>query len=161
MKKFDVHLPIRNDVDEYKRTLLPTVHVENIKSYCILPELITQTVSALADGHELDGNHILDINSKFGIDCSGSHQVRHQLSGNDNDRLDLNSASSIGAFWCPLELTYGDRTLWTNCLPNSTLFSRPVCLMRAKETRDCIDQNFKPFLDSVHQLENSPIQIDL
>ena len=162
MAEFDFHLPTRNEVDKYKKTLLPKIEVENTKTFCHLPELITQTVLALTEGCTCSfiGGNVFHINSKFGIDGSGSHQIRHQLSGNEDDPHDLNSVSYIGAFWCPLELKYGSYTLWTNPVPNSTLFSRPVCLMRAKETRKCVEKNFKIFLDAAHQLESSSLQIE-
>ena len=86
------------------------------------------------DGQSLkDSNNVFSINSKFGIDGSSSHQIRHQLSGEEDNPCDMNSVSYIVAFWCPLELKLGDNILWTNNVPNSTLFSRPVCLMRTKE----------------------------
>ena len=54
--------------------------------------------------------------------------------------------SYIGAFWCPLEVKIGDEVIWTNPVPGSISYTRPVCLLRGKEEREIVLNHFKPIL---------------
>ena len=100
----------------------------------------------------------LFITSKFGLDGSGSHQIRHQKADKE-DVPGRDPVSFIGAFWCPLKLTSTDAVVWENPLPNSTLFCRPVSLMRGKEERENIDIHFKPILENIDSLETNSTPI--
>ena len=76
----------------------------------------------------------------------------------DDDNVDAGGddkpeSSYIGAFWCPLSVTLNDENIWTNKLPNSTLFCRPLCLIREKENRASVLEHFKPYIDSAHTME--------
>ena len=97
--------------------------------------MIKQAASALIEFNTLEtitsrNNYKLD--SKFGLDGSGSHQIRQQSAEIADHREE--TANYIRAFWCPLELKVNDKVLWTNPRPNSTLHAHTVCLMRDKET---------------------------
>ena len=94
---------------------------------------------------------ILSVTSKFGLDGSGCH-IRHQKLDNDDVPGTL-STNYFGAFWCPLQLKANDEVVWENPLPNSTLYCRPVCLMRGKETRENVEDHFKPIMDDILRVE--------
>ena len=140
--------------------------VEATKTFCHFETLVTDTLQSLMmlDTHNVQPNARVHIDSKFGIDGSGSHQIRHQLAEKgvieteDDDNVDAGGddkpeSSYIGAFWCPLSVTLNDKTIWTNKLPNSTLFCRPLCLIREKENRASVLEHFKPYIDSAHTME--------
>ena len=157
-------LPIRNTVDVCKKTLLPlSVSSQPIKASCDLLELITQTISSLlkVNNMPLDGN--LKVIAKFGLDGSGSHKVRHQIvegECNGSEEEDMETKSYLGGFWCPLHIYRGDEVLWTNPFPNSILYARPVCLVREKETRESVDDHFKPYMDQLNDLQKGFVQIN-
>ena len=72
--------------------------------------------------------------------------IRHQK-GNENE-IPGQSVSYIGAFWCPIQLSTLDEVVWENPLPNSTLYCRPVCLMRGKETRENVEEHFQHVMNT-------------
>ena len=151
-------LPVRNSVDEYKKQLLPAIHSTPIKASCDIEELITQTVTSLMEIEKAavaHGQHVKLI-AKFGLDGSGHHRIRHQ---NQEVQSDPVMTNYIGAFWCPLKIDIEELPVWTNHLPNSTLYARPVCLMREKETCETVQDHFKPFMDKLAGLENDLIPL--
>ncbi len=156
--KSGIDLPTRNAVDIYKKTLLPkSIEVEATKTSCPIKEVITQTVEAIvnvagAATTELQQTGGVVVDSKFGLDGSGSHQIRHQSAEGD-DSVEQGS-NYIAAFWCPLEVKIGEDVIWTNILPNSVLYARPICLIRAKENRQSVAEHFKPIITQLKQLED-------
>ena len=162
-------LPIRNEVDKFKKTLLPSLIVsESVKSSCDLQELVCQTVSSLLEIKEVTPTSDIKVVAKFGLDGSGSHKIRHQNvemeDGSDDDseedeEEDEETTSYLGGFWCPLLISCRDITLWSNPLPNSILYARPLCLVREKETRESVQDHFKPYMDKLVEFENTPIPI--
>ena len=160
---FSTTLPLQNDVDKHKVTLIPPIIVEETKASCNINELIAQTLSAILNLEstiQLDGKMNISVNSKFGLDGSGSHQIRHQFAS-ENDNTDSEEGNNyIGAFWCPLEVKANDTIIWTNPLPNSILYTRPVCLMREKENRISILQHFQPYIAELKSLETEHIQLN-
>ena len=83
-----------------------------------LSVLIVDTVRFLIalSSPPLKPNDRVHIDAKFGIDGSGSHQIRHQLAENDepgNDNYRQNCETSyIGTFWCPLSVTSNEKVIW-------------------------------------------------
>ena len=160
-------LPVRNAVDQCKKTLLPKSIVSTpIKASCEVQELITQTVTSLLEIEKaaVSDDADLKVVAKFGLDGSGQHKIRHQ---NQKDQEEDGESSDeetvltsyIGAFWCPLHIYCGEVLLWTNPLPNSILYARPVCLLREKENRETVLKHFKPFMDKLAGMENELIPI--
>lgn len=160
-------LPIRNTVDATKKTLLPpSVLSEPVKASCDVLELITQTVSSLLNLKNMSPTGNLRVVAKFGLDGSGSHKVRHQKvegessdDNSDEEEEEKETKSYLGGFWCPLHVYHGDEMLWTNPFPNSILYARPVCLVREKETRESVEEHFKPYMDQFHELQKGFVQI--
>ena len=144
-----VHIPNRNVVREYSRTLVPTVIecrdnrgiiVENLK------ETIGLTVSRLID--QLVKMNItvptnLTYKQKTGHDGAGGQSVYR---ANENPMSDPN----IFAKMCvPLSLvdTNTEELLWKNETPNSAFYTRPLALIAEKESADLIkfiNQTFEP-----------------
>ena len=56
-------------------------------------------------------------------------------------------------FWCPITIELNGADVWSNKLPNSTMYSHPLCLMREKENRESVLKHFKPYIDSAHEME--------
>ena len=81
------------------------------------------------------------------------------IDGSDDDGDGKETTSYLGGFWCPLNISSGDLTLWSNPLPNSTLYARPLCLVREKETRESVKEHFKPYMDQLADFENTLISI--
>ena len=163
LKKYSFDLPIRNSVDAFKKTLLPPITSEEIKAYCDVTAMIKQTVSSLFELNDISpivSTIPIDVKAKFGLDGSGSHQVRHQNVNGEKESEECES-SYIGSYWCPLKIRIGDVVVWQNPLPNSIVYARPICIMRAKETRDVIKEHFKPFMDVLHGLESEPVPLQL
>ena len=57
----------------------------------------------------------------------------------ETPHLDHNKTNSFLLIcYCPLDLRCNNEVVWTNPVPNSTGFARPISLARAKEERDVI-----------------------
>ena len=96
------------------------------------------------------------VDSKFGLDGSGSHNYRHQLTSNEED--DLKGTNYIASFWCPLSIKdRNGQKIWSNPMPNSIIYARPVTIVKAKETRGSIEEHFKPSLTSLKTNETVPL----
>ena len=86
-----IHLPPRNEIDSYKKTLMCEFKVESTKTSCEFPVLVIDTVQSLLKLQStslVDGDTI-QVEGKLGIDGSGSHQIRHQLAeeeGEDDEK---------------------------------------------------------------------------
>ena len=160
LSDFSISLPVRNDIDTFKKGLMCDYFVEATKTFCHFDVLVIDTLQSLINLNKtslIKKNDEIHLESKFGIDGSGSHQIRHQVVDDESDDEDENDEKSesnyIGAFWCPLSVTMNGKVIWTNELPNSTLFCRPLCLIREKETRASVLEHFKPYIDSAHLFE--------
>lgn len=152
-------IPTRNEVDSYKKTPLPTeiVNEDNLCS-CEINTIIKQTVDSLLDISNIkpDPNDMYYVDSKFGLDGSGSHNYRHQLTSNEED--DLKGTNYIASFWCPLSIKdRNGQKIWSNPMPNSIIYARPVTIVKAKETRGSIEEHFKPSLTSLKTNETVPL----
>ena len=77
--------------------------MEPTKTSVKLNDIIKQTISELLvlEGVSQSESLRVDVTSKFGLDGSGSHQIRHQKAEKEDDADGL---SYIGAFWCPLAI---------------------------------------------------------
>ena len=132
-KQYKFLLLISNDIDAYKKTLIPPISDTETKTSCDFLTMIKQTVSALVDLKTLEAiasrnNYKLD--SRFGLDGSNSHQIQQQSAENADDREE--TANYIGAIWCPLELKVNGNVLWKNPRPNLTLYAHLyTCLFNA------------------------------
>ena len=153
-----LELPVRNATSEYKATLLPqSVESDEIQTGCDIKELVAETVNAILkiSAPLAVGVGPLKVIAKYGLDGSGSHNVRHQQSSSEEEPSKADP-SYIGSFWCPLEIkdTNGE-TIWTNPLPNSPIYARPVSLVRAKENRENVAEYFEPTLVKLKELETT------
>ena len=113
-------MPIRNDIDVHKKTLIPPNSVTETSTPCEFLTMIKQTVSALIDLNTLEAmtsRNYYKLDSKFGLNESGLHQIQKQSVENADDREE--PANYIGAFWSPLEFKVNGNVLWTNPRPNS------------------------------------------
>ena len=153
------NFPTRNKVDDYKSSLLPD-HVisDDTKTSSPVIEVIENTVNSLCNLSDKPEITEVYVSAKYGLDGSGSHSYRHQLSG-DAETTDTEAKDNnyIGSFWCPLDIKDKDENvLWKNPLPNSILYARPTALVKAKETRENIKEHFEPTLDDLVAMENVP-----
>ena len=96
---------------------------------------------------------------KFGVDGSGSHKIRQQLVDTElalteTGHLDPKKANSfLISCYVPLELSCDNAIVWTNPVPNSTAYARPVALTRAQENRDVLSVEMEPAFDSIIRQE--------
>ena len=146
--------PPRNDIDSYKKTLYPTVKSGPLSASVGVKELFDSTLFDIIDNEllsqsigELSIDASIDFQVKAGLDGSGSHKKRQQLSGDeDDDRLIGNSDSFVGVFMTPMLISVdsGDQNvvLWQNPTPNSTFRTRPIHLYKAKESRSFVEEIF-------------------
>ena len=149
---------INKSYQTYKATLLPqSVESDEIQTGCDSKELVAETVNAILkiSAPLAVGVGPLKVIAKYGLDGSGSHNVRHQQSSSEEEPSKADP-SYIGSFWCPLEIkdTNGE-TIWTNPLPNSPIYARPVSLVRAKENRENVAEYFEPTLVKLQELETT------
>jgi hypothetical protein len=162
-------LPVRNTIDTFKKSLLPpSVLSESVKTSCDLVDVISQTVHSLLEVQEEIPVADVKVIAKFGLDGSGSHKIRHQVvdresseDSSSDEEEEKETTSYLAAFWCPLHIRCGDETLWSNPLPNSILYARPVCLVREKETRESVEQHFKPHMDKLAAIEKGVVQVEI
>ena len=120
LKQYKFLLPIKNDIDVHKKTLIPPNSVTETSTPCEFLTMIKQTVSALIDLNTLEAmtsRNYYKLDSKFGLNESGLHQIQKQSAENADDREE--PANYIGAFWSPLEFKVNGNVLWTNPRPNS------------------------------------------
>ena len=88
---------------------------------------------------------------------SGSHKVRHQLINKNNAVIETPHLvkekynTFLLTCYCPLELSANGTILWSNPVPNSTAYTRPVSLARAVEDRDIISTELEMHFDVIKQ----------
>lgn len=160
-KNFLVNLPTRHDVDTFQKKLVPKLTVEETKTYCSASDMVQSTLrSILAAAHSetVLNRDSLKVKAKFGLDGSGSHQIRQQNVG-EHHAIETDSSNYIGAFWCPLEVKQGSELIWTNPTPNSILYARPICLMREKESRESVLEHFSQFMTELVEMENGNLNV--
>lgn len=144
---FGVVFPPRNSIDAYKRTLHPDITSFQLKSSVNIKSLLDETASSLIQlnksaGREETGE--FRMVGKFGVDGSGSHKIRQQLidtalASEETEHLDPTKCNSfLLSCYVPLELHRGNTILWTNPVPNSTSYARPVSLTRTAEEREVL-----------------------
>ena len=160
-----ISIPTKNEVSEYKKTLLPDdslIKKENTKTSIPLKTAVANTVEAILNNTLEQSANIkeVEVTGKVGADGSGAHQVRHQIAeGVTNDD---SSKNYLGAFWTPLTIKVDGEFSFENKFRNSLFMSRPVFLTREKENRESIKEHFKPVINEANELETSQqIQIKL
>ena len=141
-----------------------------MKTSCDVVELISQTVQSLLEVQEATPVEDVKVMAKFGLDGSGSHKIRHQnvdgmssdgSSSDEDEEEEKETKSYLAGFWCPLEVSCRDETLWSNPVPNSNLYARPVCLVREKENRESVEEHFKPYMDQLAAIENGVLPVKI
>ena len=154
----------RNDIDSFKKSLYPPVMMENLSASVDVESLFHSTLHAIITSEKLDKSlqsFPIDASLKFsvkaGLDGSGSHHKRHQLSGDDVE--DTHSGSSVnflGVFMTPIAVTVvsGDdlTTVWENPSPNSIFYTRPITLLQAKESRSIVEKIFPGIQECIDKL---------
>ena len=81
LMKYKFIIPPRNNNDIYKKSLLPNITTETMKTYCNIKDLITNTVSSLLVTCNWNNPppSALSITSKFGLDGSGCHNTKRLM----------------------------------------------------------------------------------
>ena len=148
----NVVFPIRNTIDNSKSAFHPPITSCQIKSSVDIKMLLDETACALI---ELSNKDVIsggkyELVGKFGADGSGSHKIRQQVIDTsllmaETPHLDPTKSNSfLLSCYCPLELRCNDEVLWTNPVPNSTAYARPVSLTRTTEDRDVLSIELEP-----------------
>ena len=157
-------LPPRNDVDNCKKKYHPEITSTQLKSSVEPTALLDETVSALVrlnknGNHDDAGRKVYRMVGKFGADGSGSHKIRQQLvdevlAMTETGHLDPKKCNSfLLSCYVPLELYRNDQLVWTNPIPNSTSFARPLSLTRAPEDREVLSVELEPCFSSLIRQE--------
>ena len=133
---------MRNDIDTQKKLYHPMITSTQLKS-CVSPgDLLDETALALIKmvGYDNGNGKSFRLLGKFGVDGSGSHKIRQQivdaeLALSETGHLDPKRANSfLISCYVPLELSCNNVKVWTNPVPNSTAYARPITLTRAQES---------------------------
>ena len=168
--------PPRNQVDDFKNTLYPHVTVERLSASVSITDSYHSTICNIVSSESLQRNcfqrKLNDIPNhanlvfmvKAGLDGSGSHKKRHQLSGDHlDDTISGSSENFLRVFMTPMSIVCNvddaSVVLWKNPLPNSIFYTRPIQLFKATETRSVIEQIFPNLQSSMDSLE-IPHQIE-
>lgn len=169
LQDFDFRMPTRNAVDVFKKDLHPKITCLELKSSVNYRSLVNQTISAIVDicKTKLDPKeYSLKCFGKVGIDGSGSHQIRHQLVDKNTAVIELphvdpeHVGNYLLACYCPLSLVAQNKinneevVLWKNNQSNSTIYTRPISLLRAKENRSVIAAEFSTLFEDVSKNTN-------
>ena len=141
-----IHFPTRNIVNE-KAKYHPVIKRQTMKSSVEMDSLLKSTFERLVETINFipKSSDALKVIGRFGLDTSGGHKLRHQLVDHDlvateTPHLDPNKTSPFLIIcYCPYEMKYNEEVIWKNPVPNSTAFSRPVSLGRAKEERSVLE----------------------
>ena len=166
---FGVVFPPRNSIDKYKGTLHPEITSCQLKSSVCIKSLLDETVSSLVylnknAGSEENGE--FRMVGKFGVDGSGSHKIRQQLidtalASEETAHLDPTKSNSfLLSCYMPLELRRGNTILWTNPVPNSTSYARPVSLTRAAEEREILAVELEPSFQMIRVEYRKVLTVD-
>ena len=155
----DIQFPTKNNVRSHKSLYHPPVSSFELKSEVNLITLLTETATALIEisTDKLSKESDYKLTGKFGLDGSGAHKVRHQLidtnaATNETPHLNQEKLNSfVLTCYCPLQLSCNETILWTNPVPNSTAYTRPVSLMRAMEDREVISVELDSHFDVIKQ----------
>ena len=153
-----VIFPVRNDVDKVKSNYHPPIKSFQLKAEVDIKDLVLETATSLiklSEGRQEGA--ALDLVGKFGVDGSGSHKIRHQLinaalASSETSHLDLDKTNNfLLSCYCPLELRSSEDNslLWSNPVPNSTSFARPVTLTRTTEDRDVLAVELEPSFEII------------
>eukprot|EP00112_Aurelia_sp_Birch-Aquarium-sp1_P020181 Seg5140.1 transcript_id=Seg5140.1/GoldUCD/mRNA.D3Y31 product="hypothetical protein" protein_id=Seg5140.1/GoldUCD/D3Y31 len=152
-------LQTRSAIDEYKKTLYPTITVDALSASVSVKQLFDSTLQGIVESeglvdklNELPSDASVEFTLKAGLDGSGSHKKRQQLSGDpDDDSLQGSSDNFLGVFMTPMKISASSAhlsvALWENPHPNSISFTRPIMLMKSKESRELVEAIF-PALQS-------------
>ena len=68
--------------------LLKDITSDDIKSSCDIQSLVIDTCEALLNLSETSSNGLYTVTAKYGLDDSGSHNVRHQQSPESGPRIE-------------------------------------------------------------------------
>ena len=157
---YKFHFPTRNNINAHISIYHPPVKSFELKSEVNIIQLLSETSQSLL---ELSSNSrdvvISDLKliGKFGLDGSGSHKVRHQLINKSNADIETphlvkkKHNSILLTCYCPLELSSNGTILWSNPVPNSTAYTRPISLVRGVEDRDIISTELELHFDVIKE----------
>ena len=104
--------PPRSQIDDFKNTLYPHVTVEHLSASVSITDLYHSTLCNIVSSESLPRklndipNHTnLVFMVKAGLDGSGSHKKRHQLSGDHlDDTMSGSSENFLGVFMTPMSI---------------------------------------------------------
>ena len=113
-----------------------------------------------------DVNGKYNLIGEFGVHGSGSHKIRQQLIDTSlvsQETLHLDptkSNSFVLSCYCTLDLSCGDVVLWSNPVPNSTSFARPMALTRCEKDRTVLAVELEPYFPIVRDLHISKLDLN-
>ena len=169
----NIRLPPRNEIDDFKHSLHPQISSLELKSSVDFEDLIIETFRGVvkAAGLELDDGDVIKVYSKFGVDGSGNHRIRHQNIDRERSILELphvdpdDASTYLLSTYCPLRVVKcrneREIPLWENEHPNSIFLTRPVSLLRAKEGRNVIETEFSEILKEMRRYKLQPHMLNI
>ena len=149
LKRFGIQaLPPRSEVDAFKANLHLTVTVTDYSASVSVESLFHSTLYAIITNDSTVQEQLKGIPAEAKItfsveaalDWFRSHSKRQQLSGDFQDDAMLGSpVDFLGLFMTPLSISakindYESKFLWENPTPNSIFFTRPIQLIKVKES---------------------------
>lgn len=95
----------------------------------------------------------LELLSKYGIDGSGDQSL-YAIKFNQEIHSDVNEASMLSSFICPVRLSLKDenKIIWQNPAPSSPFYCRPIKLTFKKETAELTRQEILILEEAIKKL---------
>ena len=136
--------PTLHEIREAKLKCYPEdLAISEVSASSSVQNLLDHTVSRILETTDLEkffqnsSSHIGTCRIKAGFDGASSQSIYCQkYEVVDADEAIKNEETLLQTAIAPLNITFGDITLWKNKTPNSAKFCRPLKLEFAKETKE-------------------------
>lgn len=141
-------LPSVKALRQMKKSFLPVVSATDTSAEVKLQDLLNKTCKSILQTADLNDNTDLTLICKWGFDGSSSHSTY---------KLPFSEGSATDEFlfvvaFVPLKLVGGNKDLWVNPHPSSTLFCRPIKFLFVKENEAPIREQESQLLSEIQTL---------
>lgn len=147
-------LPSVKALRQLKKSFLPDVSASDTSAEVKLQDVLNKTCESIVKLADLNDYTDLTLICKWGFDGSSSHST-YKLPFTES--LISDEFLFLVAF-VPLKLVGGNRDLWVNPHPSSTLYCRPIKFLFLKENEALIKEQESQLLREIQSL--SPYQFN-